>query len=88
MKTEDDTYRKLMQTPFREVLDAHRALNLSTSEQLDAVLKIHHWTKDEYNAALNQYYTDLIGKQIVIQMGTENLCAGLSDLVEKSIYKK
>ena len=81
---EDDTYHRLIQTPFREVLDAHRALNLATNDQLEALYKAHHWTKQEYNEALNKYYTEVIGQPIEIQIGVESE----SDMIKEYIYKK
>jgi len=69
LKTEDDTYRTLIRSPFHEVLDAHRSLNLCTSEQLEAILKDHKWTKKEYNDAMNKYYSDMVGRPVEITLG-------------------
>ena len=81
--TEDDTYKKLIQTPFIDVLGAHVALNLATEGQINDLLEEHHWTRKDYTAALNNYYSTLVGQPIEIQLGTET---NVSELVRDAIY--
>ena len=53
MNSEEETFHKLKQTPFREVYDLaiHRTTHLTINEFRE-YLKPHYWTVEEFHGAL------------------------------------
>ena len=45
---EDDTFRKLRQSPYSVVFEEYRLQIGSGRVSFDSILKKHHWTYDEF----------------------------------------
>jgi hypothetical protein len=58
--TEDDTFKKLAQTPFLKMANLLyeycKKRNFEYIRSAEDFLKIHHWTVEEFNIASEQYY--------------------------------
>ncbi len=58
MNTEDETFRKLKQTPFAELFDQIRNNKVFSSDAITNILNRNHWTFNEYTAAMSQLFTN------------------------------
>ena len=58
--TEDDTFKRLTRTPFRELIDIIESVSseriISTSV-LVSVLELHNWNYEEFMDLYTEYYS-------------------------------
>lgn len=56
MNTEQDTFNRLRQTPFKQVLDRLGTRLLASESEIGTVLEENYWTYDEYRKQLTKFF--------------------------------